>query len=423
MGDAGAQLNSAYQRDGRRVQDLGAHRVHNFQLAGQAHVGDEGTQRPPLQARQRLRFGGRDGRLDAPLGLLAHVPTQVPQVVDILRVDGQLVGGRGLCRAFRMGPARLCPRTRPHDVVGVGPREIRREGHVEGQVDLRAGRDHGRGARSGRGALYRRGDGHVVVRPREREAGRGRHFFPPVPCLAGEVGYLVHSVSTTRAPDGSTGGGAGGRKSEEARRDAACASGARAARRPAFWDLELTTSDQSSAAVVQTQTRARPATPEAARLAEPPNRLRTAHSRFSRRRPGGAVAALQTGQRLLGSALSQSGIVHRQARLIPRHMSRQPESVDHDSLSPLPALQTCCLDRHAVSTHIGSQAHAVSPRTGVSQSGPGVLAASEASTQPLALGPPLHAGQQSLATTEHCKEHWNVQSFVFDLCVIEGKVS
>jgi hypothetical protein len=300
MGNAGAQLNSAYQRDGRRVQDLGAHRVHNFQLAGQAHVGDEGTQRPPLQARQRLRFGGRDGRLDAPLGLLAHVSTQVPQVVYILRVDGQLVGGRGLCRAFRMGPARLCPRTRPHDVVGVGPREIRREGHVEGQVDLRARRDHGRGARSGRGALYRRGDGHVVVRPREREAGRGRHFFPPVPCLAGEVGYLVHSVSTTRAPDGSTGGGAGGRKGEEARRDAACASGARAARRPAFWDLEVTTSDQSSTAVVQTQTRARTATPEAARLAEPPNGLRTAHSRFSRRRPGGCCCCCPDWPALVG---------------------------------------------------------------------------------------------------------------------------
>jgi hypothetical protein len=168
-----------YQRDGRRVQDLAPHRVHNLQLAREAHVGDERL--------QRLRLGRRDGRLDASLGLLADLPAQVAQVVDVLRVHGQLVRGRGLCRAFRVGPARLCPGARPHDVVRVGPREVRREGHVEGQVDLRARGYDGRGARGRRGPLDRRGDGHLVAGPREGEAGRRRHLLPAVPGLAGEV--------------------------------------------------------------------------------------------------------------------------------------------------------------------------------------------------------------------------------------------
>jgi hypothetical protein len=86
--------------------------------------------------------------------------------------------------------------------------------------------------------------------------------------------------------------------------------------------------------------------PEAARLAEPPNGCRTAHARFSRRRPGDAVAALQTGQRLLGSALSQSGIAHRQARLIPRHMSSHPEYMHvHRRLSA--RYRRCLLSRPA----------------------------------------------------------------------------
>ena len=118
--------------------------------------------------------------------MLANVPTQVPQVVDILGVYGQLVGGRGLCRAFRMGPSRLRPRARPHDVVGIRASEVRREGHVKGQVDLRAGRNDGRGRGGSRGTLDRGGHGHLVVGSGEGKAGRGRHLLPAVPCRAGE---------------------------------------------------------------------------------------------------------------------------------------------------------------------------------------------------------------------------------------------
>jgi len=190
----------SYQRDGRRVEHLAAHRIHRLRLARQAHVRHQGAQRAPLQTGQRLALGGRDGRLDAPLGLLADLPAQVAQVVDVLRVDGQLVRGRRLCRAFRMGPARRRPRARPHDVVHVRPREARREGHVEGQVDLRIRR------RAGGPLCGRRRDGHLVVAPRrEGEAGGRGHLLPAVPGLAGEVGYLVH-VAVWRAPWEMTGG-------------------------------------------------------------------------------------------------------------------------------------------------------------------------------------------------------------------------
>jgi hypothetical protein len=104
----------------------------------------------------------------------------------------QLVCGRGLCRAFRMGPARLCPRTCPHDVVRIRAGQVGGKGHVEGQIDLRARGDDRRGARGRRGPLDGSCDGHVVVAPGEREAGRGCHLLPAVPCLAREVGYLVH---------------------------------------------------------------------------------------------------------------------------------------------------------------------------------------------------------------------------------------
>ena len=182
----------AYQRNGRRVEDLAAHRVDNLQLARQAHVGDEGAQGAALQAGQRLGLGRRHRGGDATVCLLAHIATQVPQVVDVLGVNGQLVRGRGLSRAFRMGPARLCPRARPHDVVRIGPRQVRREGYVEGQIDLRAWGDYGRGGRGRRRSLDRSCDGHLVVRPGEGKAGRGRHLFPTVAGLAREVGDLVH---------------------------------------------------------------------------------------------------------------------------------------------------------------------------------------------------------------------------------------
>lgn len=134
----------AYQRDGRRVEDLAPHRVDNLQLAGQADVGDERPQWPPLQAGERLRLGRHDRRGDASLCLLTDLATQRAQVVDVLGVDRQLVGGRGLCRPFRVGPASLCSRARPHDVVRVGPSQVAAEGHIEAQVDLGAGRDDGR---------------------------------------------------------------------------------------------------------------------------------------------------------------------------------------------------------------------------------------------------------------------------------------
>lgn len=179
--------SAAYQRDGRRVEDAAAHRVDNLQLARQAHVGDERPQWAPLQAGQRLRLGRRHVGRNASVGLLAHFSAQVPQVVDVLGVDGQLVCRRLVCRAFRMSPSRLCPRARPHDVVRVGAGEVRGEGHVEGQVDLGAGRDDGRGGRGRRGTLDRGGDGHFVVGPREGKGRRRGHFLPAVAGLCREV--------------------------------------------------------------------------------------------------------------------------------------------------------------------------------------------------------------------------------------------
>lgn len=183
---------AAYQRDGRRVEDPAAHLGHDVELARQAHVRHEGTQGTPLQAWQWLRLGRDDGGGDAAVRLLADLSTQAPQVVDVLGVDRQLVDGGALSRAFRVRPPSLCTWAGVHDVVDVGPRQIRGEGHVEGEIDLGAGRYGGRRRRGGRRSLDGSCHGHVVVRSGEREAcGRG-HLLPAVASRAGEVGYLVH---------------------------------------------------------------------------------------------------------------------------------------------------------------------------------------------------------------------------------------
>ena len=85
---------AAYQRNGRGVEDPAAHRVDNLEFARQTDVGDERPQRAPLQARKRLGLGGRDNGRHASVRLLAHLSTQVAQVVDVLGVYRQFVGGR-----------------------------------------------------------------------------------------------------------------------------------------------------------------------------------------------------------------------------------------------------------------------------------------------------------------------------------------
>ncbi len=101
-----------------------------------------------------------------------------------------------------MSPSCLCSRASPHDVVRIRAGEIGREGHIEGQVDLRARGNDWRGRRGRRWALDGCCDGHFVVGPREGEAGRGAHLLPAVPSRAGEVGYLVHDGVKGALEDG-----------------------------------------------------------------------------------------------------------------------------------------------------------------------------------------------------------------------------
>lgn len=153
------------QRDGRRGQDVAAHFVHHLDVARQAHVRDEGVERAALHAGQDLPGAGHDRRDKAPIAILRVLVAQGAQVVDVLLVHGQLMRGHVLGRVFRVSPARLCPVVGPQDIVGLRAGQVRREGHVERQIDVCPGRDGGRRLLGPCGALHLRRscDGHFVV--------------------------------------------------------------------------------------------------------------------------------------------------------------------------------------------------------------------------------------------------------------------
>lgn len=114
--------------------------MHELGLARQADVRDQRLQRPPLQSRYGFWLGGNDGGLQLAAGALAHLLAQRPQVLDVLRVHGELVVRRVVCRALRVGPSLESARAGVYYVIDVRAAEVGGEGDIEGEIDVVARR-------------------------------------------------------------------------------------------------------------------------------------------------------------------------------------------------------------------------------------------------------------------------------------------
>ena len=114
--------------------------MHEVRASRETYCGDLALH--PLRLR-RLNMG-----LDRPR-TIRQVGAELPQVEDVVRVYGQLVHGYVVRRVLGVRPAQDRASSGIQDVLGIGAREVGREGHVEGVVDRGVG---GRGGHYGRDA-------------------------------------------------------------------------------------------------------------------------------------------------------------------------------------------------------------------------------------------------------------------------------